>query len=193
MSAVPPARTERTPRAVEIVGTAQQILEREGADALTMRRLADDVGIRASSIYKHFADKASVESALIEDALVELGTGLHDAVTDPDRAGVVASLLTRYRTLANARPNVYRLATSGPLDRGALPAGLEDWAGEPFFLATGDPHRAQALWSFAHGMVILEIDGRFADVADLDRTWRAGAEAFATVSPVTPVTQASTR
>jgi hypothetical protein len=75
--------------------------------------------------------------------------------------------------------NVYRLSASGTLDRAALPPGLEDWAGEPFLLATGDPHRAQALWSFAHGMVILEIDGRFPDGSDLDRTWRAGAAVFA--------------
>jgi len=27
-------------------------------------------------------------------------------------------------------------------------------------------------------MVILEIDGRFAEGSDLDRTWRAGATAF---------------
>ena len=74
---------------------------------------------------------------------------------------------------------MYRLSTSGTLDRAALPTGLEDWAGEPFLLATGDSHRAQALWSFAHGMVILEIDGRFPDSSDLDRTWRAGAAAFA--------------
>ena len=44
------------------------------------------------------------------------------------------------------------------------------------------PDLARALWSFAHGMVILEIDGRYPpDVRDseLDRTWEAGAVAFA--------------
>ena len=39
-------------------------------------------------------------------------------------------------------------------------------------------YRSQALWSFAHGMVILEIDGRYPDGSDLDRTWAAGADAF---------------
>ena len=43
---------------------------------------------------------------------------------------------------------------------------------------TGEPHRAQALWSFAHGMVILELDGRFPAGSDLDRTWAEGAAAF---------------
>jgi hypothetical protein len=90
----------------------------------------------------------------------------------------VRALLDTYRSYGVANPNLYRLATAGRLPRGLLPAGLEDWAGEPFFLVTGDPHRAQALWAFAHGMVILEIDGRFADTSDLARTWRAGATAF---------------
>ena len=68
----------------------------------------------------------------------------------------------------------------GPdLPRAELTPGLENWAGEPFFRATGEPQRAQALWAFAHGMVVLEIDHRFLPGSDLDRTWRAGATAFA--------------
>ena len=96
----------------------------------------------------------------------------------PGRRGAVASVLATYREIGAAQPNLYRLATSGHLDRDAIAPGIEDWAGEPFLLATGDPYRAQALWSFAHGMVILEIDDRFADTSGLDRTWKAGAEAF---------------
>jgi hypothetical protein len=46
-------------------------------------------------------------------------------------------------------------------------------------LATGDYSVAQALWSFAHGMVILELDNRFPPTSDLDRTWAAGVAAFA--------------
>jgi len=35
------------------------------------------------------------------------------------------------------------------------------------------------MWAFAHGMVSLEIDGRFPPQADLDEAWRAGLAAFA--------------
>jgi hypothetical protein len=83
-----------------------------------------------------------------------------------------------YRRYALAHPNLYRLATAGPLPRAELPEGLEDWAGEPFFLVTGDPSRSQALWAFAHGMVVLELDGRFPAGSDLDHTWAEGAAAF---------------
>lgn len=87
-------------------------------------------------------------------------------------------LLAAYRTESLARPNLYRLATSGQLPRDELTPGLEDWAGEPWLLVAGDPFLAQAMWSFAHGMVTLELDRRYPDGSDLDRTWRAGAEAF---------------
>ena len=62
--------------------------------------------------------------------------------------------------------------------RTSLTPGLEDWAGEPFYRVTGDPYRAQALWAFAHGALILEIDARFTPGSDLDQTWAAGAKAF---------------
>ncbi|HUY30028.1 MAG TPA: WHG domain-containing protein [Acidimicrobiales bacterium] len=45
-------------------------------------------------------------------------------------------------------------------------------------MVTGDASLAQALWSFAHGMVVLELDGRHPPGSDLDATWRAGADAF---------------
>jgi AcrR family transcriptional regulator len=176
-----PAATVRSNRANEIVAAAREVLEKDGRDALTMRRLGAELGMRAPSLYKHFADKAAVECAVIEEAFVAIGTALHAAVARPGRRGAVGNLLQVYRDFGVEHPNVYRLATGGPLDRAAIAPGVEDWAGEPFLVATGDPHRAQALWSFAHGMVILEIDGRFPDGSDLDRTWRAGAAAFAPV------------
>src|SRR3954470_7445164 len=174
-----PARTVRSARAGDVVAAARALLEQEGRDALTMRRLADQLGIQAPSIYKHFPDKASLELALIEDALVEIGDALHAAVARGGSAkSTVERLLTAYREHSIANPNMYRLATTGPLPGDELPPGLEDWAGEPFLLATGEPYRAQALWSFAHGMVILEIDGRYPEGSDLARPWRAGAAAF---------------
>ena len=167
-------------RLQEIVSAARAILDEEGDDALTMRRLGDDLGIRAPSLYKHVHDKAELEAALIEDSFFELGDALHAALARPGRSGPVASVLRTYRRLSLAHPNRYRLATSGRLRRDLLPECLEEWAGQPFFFATErNPHRSQALWSLAHGMVILEIDGRYPPGSDLDRTWRAAAAAFA--------------
>ena len=118
-----------------------------------MRSVADELGIRAPSLYKHVAGKGAIEVMLIEEALREMGAELHAALRRPGRSGPLAALLRAYRRHALTHPNLYRLATAGPLPRSELEPGLEDWAGEPFLLVTGEPHRAQALWAFTHGMV----------------------------------------
>lgn len=160
-----------TPRAREIVAAARVLLEREGWERVTMRDLADEIGIRAPSLYKHFANKDAVKSALVAVALAESGAALRP-VSD------VAGLLRDYRAVARANPNLYRLATVGPLDREALPDGLEEWSGSPFFEVTGAAHAAQALWAAAHGMAILEIDGRFPTGSAPDETWDELARRF---------------
>ncbi len=168
----------RTARAIEIVATARHILEEEGPTALTMRRIADELGIQAPSLYKHFSGKSTVEMALIEDVLFEFGEVAHQALHDPTSATPIGNLLAVYRHYCLGHPDLYRLCTSGSLDRSALPPGLEEWAGNPWFVVTGDSSLAQALWSFAHGMLILEMDGRYPPGSDLDLTWQAGADAF---------------
>jgi AcrR family transcriptional regulator len=194
----PPVTPERAPRVAAIVAAARRVLEREGASGLTMQSVADELGIKAPSLYKHLAGKDAIRVELLIDMLAESGTVLHRAVADAGRGRTdrkdgqdrkprqdrrrdsVAALLAAYRRQALAHPEMYRLATAGRLPRDRLPEGLEDWSGEPFFLVTGDPHRAQALWSFAHGMVILELDDRYPAGSDLDVAWSEGAAAFAT-------------
>jgi AcrR family transcriptional regulator len=173
-----PALRPRSGRVDEIVAAARTVLDAEGAEAVSMRRIAADLGLRAPSLYKHVDGKAAIDRLLAEDGLVAMGGALHAAVARPGRRGPVAAVATAYRAEGLAAPNLYRLVTGATFPRAALSPGLEDWAGAPFFLATGDPHRAQAFWAWAHGMVSLEIDDRFLPGSDLDRTWRAGARAF---------------
>ena len=60
-----------TDRARQIIAAARTLLEAEGPEALTMRRLADSIGITAPSLYKHFPDKSSVLTALAGEVLSE--------------------------------------------------------------------------------------------------------------------------
>jgi AcrR family transcriptional regulator len=175
------ARPEPTPpsaRVREIVAAGRALLATEGADALTMRRLGEQIGIRAASLYKHLPGKPALEAALVDTGLLEMGDVLHAVVDAASATEVVAALLAEYRRAALAAANLYRLTTSGRIDRGLLTPGLEDWAGEPFYRATGDPWVAQGLFAAAHGAVILEMDRAYADMSDLDATWRAIARAF---------------
>ncbi|WP_404380224.1 TetR/AcrR family transcriptional regulator [Knoellia locipacati] len=154
-----------TARARAVRDAARVVLERQGWETLTMRTLADELGIAAPSLYKHFAGKEALKAQLVALALKEFGEAVRPVST-------VGTLVRRYRAVATANPQLYRLATSGSLDRDTLPPGLEDWSGSPFFEATGDPHRAQALWAAVHGMVILELDGRFPTGRAPEATWR---------------------
>jgi AcrR family transcriptional regulator len=172
---VPPGRS---PRVVAIVSAARRLLEREGTAALSMRRLASELGMKAPSLYKHFESKSAVESALIQDAMFEIGAVGHAAIHAESADPPLTRLVLAYREHALAHPNLYRLATDRSFPRQDLIAGLEDWARNPFYVVTGEEHLAQALWSLAHGMVILELDGRYPPGSDLDRTWRIGASAF---------------
>src|SRR2546421_12390533 len=92
-SSLTPERAARSRRAADVVAAARSILEKEGAAGLTMRRLGEELGMRAPSIYKHFPDKAAVEAGLIARGLVEVGDALHAAVAQPRPRGTGASPL----------------------------------------------------------------------------------------------------
>ncbi|MEU1190142.1 TetR/AcrR family transcriptional regulator [Streptomyces sp. NPDC005859] len=161
-----------TPRAREIATAARTLLEEAGPAALTMRALADHLGIKAPSLYKHFPDKHAVEVELTAQMLEETAAAL-------EAAGSLTALAEAYRTYALAHPHLYCLATERPLPRAALPPGLEDRAAMPLLrVCGGDLDLARATWAFAHGMVILEIHGRFPDDADLPASWNRGLKAL---------------
>jgi AcrR family transcriptional regulator len=165
-----------TARAREIVAAARELLDEHGADAMTMRRLAERLGIRAPSLYKHLPDKAALETAVIATGLEDLAVVLDEARhAAPEPATALAAA---YRAFALAHPDLYLLMTNRPLPRDQLPAGVEDRAAAPVLQAVGSLERARAFWAFAHGMVLLELAGRFPPDADLDTAWQAGVNAF---------------
>lgn len=183
-------------RGRELVAAGRQLLEEEGPETLTMRRLADRVGIRAPSLYKHLPDKAALQAAIIATGLQEAAAAFEQAVEGAGArggggAGAVAgaaagqgaggalpALAAAYRRFALEHPHLYRLMTNGPLPRAHLPPGLEDRTAAPLLRVAGSQARARAVWAFAHGMVMLELDHRFPPDADLDAAWRAGIAAF---------------
>jgi AcrR family transcriptional regulator len=203
----------RSARAREVVAEGRRLLEEEGTGALTMRRLAERLGIQAPSLYKHLPDKTALEAAIIATGMEEAAAAFEAAVAGmpgaggPDGAGgsgaggaggsggvdvaggvdvlgggneALLALAAAYRGFALAHPHLYRLMHNGPLPRQHLPPGLEERTAAPLLRATGSRPRARAVWAFAHGMVMLELDQRFPPDADLDAAWRAGIAAFQT-------------
>jgi AcrR family transcriptional regulator len=174
--------TGETARRGQLVEAARDILEAEGAEGLTMRSVASRVGMRAPSLYKHVADKDELTALLIAEAFRDLGGALREAIEAlpprSTRRERWRGLARGYRAWALEHPHLYRLATGEGLRRDLLPEGLEAWTAEPLVTVAGDEHRARAAWAFAHGMTILELDGRFPPDADLDAAWRAGIDAL---------------
>jgi Tetracyclin repressor-like, C-terminal domain len=85
----------------------------------------------------------------------------------------------QYRAFALEHPHLYRLMLQGRLPRERLVPGAEERAAAPVIAAVGgDPDRARAVFAFAHGMVILELDDRFPPGADLTAAWARGLSAF---------------
>jgi AcrR family transcriptional regulator len=173
----PSGSVTRSARGREVVAAGRLLLEEEGAEALTMRRLAERVGIRAPSLYKHLPDKAALEAAIIATGFEEAAAAFEAAVEGAAEGALVA-LAAAYRRFALAHPHLYRLMTNGPLPREHLPPGLEGRTAAPLLRAAGGQARARAVWAFAHGMVMLELDRRFPADADLDAAWQAGIAAF---------------
>ena len=134
-----------------------------------MRNLADRLGIKAPSLYKHVSSRREIETLLAAEALNEMRESLAaaDGLEEMGRS---------YRAWGHRQP-VALPDRHHPahLTRENLPAGLEDAAAAPLLAAVdGDRARACAFWALAHGLVLLELDGRFPGDADLEAARLAG-------------------
>src|SRR5918993_461725 len=96
------AAVARSPRAREVVDVARRLLEEEGPAALTMRRLAERLGIRAPSLYKHLPDKAALEAAIITTGFQEAAQAFEAAVEGAGAA--LPALVAAYRRVAPGPP-----------------------------------------------------------------------------------------
>jgi AcrR family transcriptional regulator len=167
----PPVMDRFRPRAREIVAVARQLLEDEGLDSFSMRRLADRLGVRAPVIYKHFASKSALVAALVSVGFEEQAALFEAALASSDHP--LTAMAGIYRVYGRDNPNLYRLMYD--LERQLLLPGSEERAVIPALRAAGgDRDLARAAWAFAHGMTILELNNRFPADADLDAAWRRG-------------------
>jgi len=68
---MPPRSTAR-----RIAGAARRLLDKDGTDAVTMRRVAEAVGITPMAIYRHYPDRAALLNALADEGFEELAASL---------------------------------------------------------------------------------------------------------------------
>lgn len=101
-----------------VLGEARAILEREGLDRLTMRNLADRLGVAPNALYSHFADKEELLDVLMDSLLADVEI----PPLDTGRDGLIqlmrssrrfllshTELLPRFLTHPRRGPNAIRL------------------------------------------------------------------------------------
>jgi AcrR family transcriptional regulator len=64
------------PTVEKIAAAARRLLDEEGSEAVTMRRVAEAVGISPMAIYRHFPDRAGLLNAVAGQGFEELTTRL---------------------------------------------------------------------------------------------------------------------
>jgi AcrR family transcriptional regulator len=164
----------------DVVASAAGLADEIGFQGVTMGVLADRLGVRAPSLYKHVDGLADVQHRLATLALAELGEVIRDAVQGQAGRDALAALLTAVRGYVTAHPGRY-MATIG-----AEPTGPDD----PLQAAstrvinsiaavlrgygiTEDmmTHAIRTIRSTMHGFAILEASRGFQWDADPDESF----------------------
>jgi AcrR family transcriptional regulator len=90
-------RKSRTPLSRErVLGAAVAVADSEGLPALTMRRLAGDLGVEAMSLYYHLPGKEGLLDGLVDAVLVEIEAAVSHLGTTGDSMEWRASLRRRF-------------------------------------------------------------------------------------------------
>jgi TetR/AcrR family transcriptional regulator, tetracycline repressor protein len=106
-------RTGRPPRltANQVVAEARRIAAQQGVQSLTMRRLADALGVVPNALYTYFPDKDAILDAVLDDLLGDV---------EPSGRGSswrlsLASLMSSYRRILLRQSGLIALTVSRPM------------------------------------------------------------------------------
>jgi AcrR family transcriptional regulator len=163
----------------EVVAAAAALADETGFAGVTMGLLAERLGIRPPSLYKHVASLADLQHRVATLAMTELGEQIRDAVQGKAGRDALAALMTALRTYVTGHPGRY-MATIGVAEH-----GLDD----PFVLAGARvidsiaavlrgygiaaemTHAIRAIRSTMHGFAMLEAAGGFQWDPDPDQSF----------------------
>jgi AcrR family transcriptional regulator len=159
----------------DILAAARQIMLTGGYPALSMRALAEAVGVRAPTLYDYFASKEDVLNAVFMQG-VELLAGKFEGQLETTEPGLerLVRIGIVYRQFGIENPDLYQLLFA-KLDQSFIPGEEQRMASKGLFdvlrnhvvdaleigvLRPNDPDFvALSIWSAAHGYVTLELVG----------------------------------
>jgi AcrR family transcriptional regulator len=101
-----------------IVDTAAALVDAEGLEAVSVRRLATELGVRGPSLYHHFATKAQILDAVADAVVAQVDVSAFATRPWFDALRLWAR---SYHAVLSAHPNVVPVLAHGP---GRRPAAL---------------------------------------------------------------------
>jgi AcrR family transcriptional regulator len=154
---------------------ATRLFARDGYDAVTMRALADELGVSAMTPYRYLAGKDELFALVRIQAFEQFAAYLDDARAAADPAARLRRLKARYLRFAAEHADAYRIMFElrqpddaarwpelGRAARRAFGCLLDAvTAAIDGGVLTGEPLTvAHLLWASTHGLVSLHLAGR---------------------------------
>jgi AcrR family transcriptional regulator len=172
VSTVPTSTSRRARLDQEaVLRAAEDLVDRDGYDALTMTSLASELNARVSSLYNHVANLEDLRALIQVRAMRLLGDHVSRAAMGHSGADGLRVLSHELRTFAREHPQRYAAITRPAIDPEAF---FEAAAGPIEALSVmvrsaGLPEErllptAMSIFAALHGFVSLEVSGYFAGV-----------------------------
>ena len=167
--APPTADTGRIPLTRErVLRAAIELADRDGVDAVSMRRLGAELGVEAMSLYNHVPNKAALLDGIVEAVINDID--LPEDITD--WRACIREMGNSYRKVALEHPNIVPLIATRPFN--SIPALKPVEVGFEIFRQAGfDPetslHAFRTLAGFVTGYTLAETGTFFGEAAGLDQ------------------------
>jgi AcrR family transcriptional regulator len=162
-----------------LLRAASQLLDEEGPDALTVRRIAAAAGVSTMGVYSRFGNKDGVVDALLCDGFEDLLTAMQSVPDTDDPLADLQASCVAYRAFALEHPTHYRIMFGGAVP-GFEPSTACRATGQSGFAALVDRVQrcldaglltggtateiSASLWATSHGLVSLELFGHRPEV-----------------------------
>lgn len=106
----------------EIKAVALRQLAEGGIGAITLTRIAKELGLSGPALYRYFANRDDLVSALIRDAYDDLATAVSTGTGAGSPRARLRRVVKAYRDWARAQPHRYLLIFGSPLPGYVAPA-----------------------------------------------------------------------
>lgn len=160
---------ERAEREHRIVAAARVIAEREGWDAVTIRRLAEEIEYSQPVLYSHFENRDAIVAAVAVEGFREFTVVVREAASGSSgRRNVLKNVAMAYLAFALRHPALYEAMFILPTDLRFAEAGTRPELHAAFqaLAAVVTPFCVdvavvtETFWAALHGLAALERSGR---------------------------------